>query len=102
MTPRPSGYPDYRHKKPSENTSQAKWAAKAVVMTVAGAVSHDRERRRKSKGREAQRLDAGESEGGEEEGKVVAAEVVRGKPGLTIWFGKDLRVTTESRDRNAF
>lgn len=30
-------------------------------MTVAGAVSHDRERRRKSKGHEAQRLDEGKA-----------------------------------------
>lgn len=59
-------------------------AATLVVMTVAGAVSHDREWRRKSKGHEAQRLDEGESEGGEEEGKVVVAEVGCGKPGLTI------------------
>lgn len=54
-------------------------------MTVAGAVSHDQERRRKSEGYEAQRRDEGKSEGGgEEEGKVAAAEVGRGKPGLTI------------------
>lgn len=59
-------------------------AAKLVVMTVAGAVSHDRERRWKSKGHEAQRLDEGKGEGGEEEGKVVVTEVGRTKPGLTI------------------
>lgn len=54
-------------------------------MAVVGAVSHDRERRRKSKGHEAQGLDGGKSKVGEEEGKVVAvAEVGRNRPGLTI------------------
>lgn len=59
-----------------------------VVMTVAGAVSHDRERCRKSEGYEPPRRDEGKTEsdggGGEEEGKGEVKEGSRGKPGLTI------------------
>lgn len=61
-------------------------------------MSHDRERRRKSKGHEAPGLDGGKSEG-EEEGKVAAAEVGRNKPGLTIWFGERLRADLMVRDQ---
>lgn len=71
-------------------------SGRPVVMAQAGAVSHDREQRRKSKVEGKREEDGGKNTGVSEErsrGKGEVRECSRGQPGLTIWSGEtDLRV----------